>query len=46
MDPFQPTSIQNQTSPAIPIAIIVGFAMIAIAIFFTNRNTSLLTYQQ
>ena len=40
MDPFQPTSIQNQTSPAIPIAIIVGFAMIAIAIFFTNRNTS------
>jgi len=28
----------QQTSPAIPIAIICGFAMIAIAIFFTNRN--------
>lgn len=29
---------QNQTSPAIPIAIICGFAMIAIAIFFTNSK--------
>ena len=28
----------QQTSTAIPIAIIVGFAMIAIAIFFTNRG--------
>lgn len=30
-------SIQ-QKSPAVPIAIIVGFAMIALAIFFTNKN--------
>lgn len=28
----------QQTSPAIPIAIICGFAMIAIAIFFTNKG--------
>ena len=28
----------QQTSPAVPIAIISGFAMIAIAIFFTNQN--------
>ncbi len=28
------------TSPAIPIAIISGFAMIALAIFFTNKNES------
>lgn len=28
----------QQSSPAIPIAIICGFAMIAIAIFFTNKN--------
>lgn len=28
----------NETSPAIPIAIICGFAMIAIAIFFTNNE--------
>ncbi|MCA9354643.1 MAG: thioredoxin domain-containing protein [Candidatus Kaiserbacteria bacterium] len=28
----------DQTSPAVPIAIICGFAMIAIAIFFTNKN--------
>lgn len=30
----------QQTSPAIPIAIICGFAMIAIAIFFTNKNNA------
>lgn len=35
---MEPTTPQN-TSPIIPIAIIVGFAMIALAIFFTNRNT-------
>ncbi len=29
---------QQQTSPAVPIAIICGFAMIAIAIFFTNQG--------
>jgi protein-disulfide isomerase len=28
----------QQSSPALPIAIISGFAMIAIAIFFTNKN--------
>lgn len=28
----------QQTSPIVPIAIICGFAMIAIAIFFTNKN--------
>tara|TARA_B100001989_G_C24502401_1_gene445692 strand:+ start:240 stop:1013 length:774 start_codon:yes stop_codon:yes gene_type:complete len=28
----------TKTSPAIPIAIIVGFAMIAVAIFFTSSN--------
>lgn len=33
---MEPSS--QQTSPAIPIAIIVGFAMIALAIFFTNKN--------
>jgi len=33
-------SNQSTTSPAVPIAIIVGFAMIAIAIFFTNRNST------
>jgi len=33
--------IQEQTSsPAIPIAIIIGFAMIALAIFFTNNKDS------
>ena len=30
----------NQTSPTIPIAIIFGFALIAIAIFFSNNNRS------
>ncbi len=35
---MEPT--QNQTSPAIPIAIIFGFAMIALAIFFTSDNSS------
>lgn len=35
---MEPTT--QQTSPAIPIAIICGFAMIAIAIFFTNKNDS------
>ena len=30
----------QQTSPAIPIAIVCGFAMIALAIFFTNKNGS------
>ena len=30
----------NNPSPAIPIAIIAGFAMIAIAIFFTNRGAA------
>ena len=30
----------NQTSPAIPIAIIFGFAMIALAVFFTNKDSS------
>lgn len=34
MDPIQ----EQSSSPAIPIAIIIGFAMIALAIFFTNRN--------
>lgn len=29
---------KQQTSPAVPIAIICGFAMIAIAIFFTNQG--------
>lgn len=29
----------QSTSPAVPIAIICGFAMIAIAIFFTNKNS-------
>lgn len=33
MEPTQP-----QSSPAVPIAIIVGFALIAVAIFFTNRG--------
>lgn len=33
---MEPT--QQQTSPAVPIAIICGFAMIAIAIFFTNQG--------
>jgi protein-disulfide isomerase len=33
---MEPT--QNQTSPAIPIAIIFGFALIAIAIFFTSNS--------
>jgi protein-disulfide isomerase len=28
------------TSPAVPIAIISGFAMIAVAIFFTNQNSA------
>lgn len=32
MDPVQ----EQNSSPAIPIAIVVGFAMIAVAIFFTN----------
>lgn len=31
---------QKNSSPAIPIAIICGFAMIALAIFFTNKNDS------
>ncbi len=31
------------SSPAIPIAIICGFAMIAIAIFFTNKNDTATT---
>ncbi|MFW6210120.1 MAG: DsbA family protein [Patescibacteria group bacterium] len=35
MEPSQPTP---DTSPAVPIAIIAGFAMIAIAIFFTSRT--------
>ena len=30
----------NQTSPAVPIAIIFGFALIAIAIFFTSNNSN------
>lgn len=34
MDPIQ----EQSSSPAIPIAIIIGFAMIALAIFFTNKN--------
>lgn len=29
----------QQSSPAVPIAIICGFAMIAIAVFFTNNQT-------
>ncbi|MCA9360372.1 thioredoxin domain-containing protein [Candidatus Nomurabacteria bacterium] len=29
----------NQTSPLIPIAIIFGFALIALAIFFTNKDS-------
>ena len=33
MEPTQP-----QSSPAVPVAIICGFAMIAIAIYFTNQN--------
>lgn len=36
---MEPDQAQT-TSPAIPIAIIVGFAMIALAIFFTNRGGS------
>lgn len=35
---MEPTS--PQSSPAIPIAIIFGFAMIALAIFFTNRTSN------
>jgi len=35
---MEPSS--KQTSPAIPIAIIIGFALIAIAIFFTSNNSS------
>ncbi len=35
---MEPTT--QQTSPAVPIAIICGFAMIAIAIFFTNKNSA------
>jgi protein-disulfide isomerase len=33
-------STNNSTSPAVPVAIIVGFALIAIAIFFTNRGSA------
>lgn len=36
MEPNTPQS----TSPLIPVAIIVGFAMIAVAIFFTNQGSS------
>jgi len=37
----------NQTSSAIPIAIICGFALIALAIFFTDKtNTPLVANQQ
>lgn len=36
MEPMEPT--QQNSSPIIPIAIICGFAMIAIAIFFTNQG--------
>ena len=35
---MEPSS--QQTSPAVPIAIIVGFGMIALAIFFTNNGAS------
>lgn len=35
---MEPT--QSQTSPAIPIAIIFGFALIAISIFFTSNSQS------
>ncbi len=41
---MEPT--QNQTSPAIPIAIIFGFAMIALAIFFTNNNSTRVVVNQ
>ncbi len=34
---MEPDQAQN-SSPAIPIAIIVGFALIAVAIFFTNKD--------
>lgn len=34
---MEPTN--RNTSPAVPIAIIAGFAMIALAIFFTNQKT-------
>lgn len=39
VDDMEPSN-QSTVSPAVPIAIIVGFAMIAIAIFFTNRNAA------
>lgn len=35
---MEPTA-QNQSHPAIPLAIIIGFAMIAIAIFFTSGGS-------
>lgn len=35
---MEPTT--QKSSPAVPIAIICGFAMIAIAIFFTNKSDS------
>lgn len=35
---MEPLTPQNQSHPAIPIAIVVGFAMIALAIFFTAGN--------
>lgn len=36
---MEPSS-SNQSHPAIPLAIIIGFAMIAIAIFFTSGGSS------
>lgn len=35
---MEPSIEQNQSSPALPIAIISGFAMIALAIFFTSSK--------
>lgn len=37
---MEPNQTSNKTSMAIPAAIILGFAMIAIAIFFTTSRTS------
>jgi protein-disulfide isomerase len=37
---MEPQEMQQQTSIAVPLAIIIGFAMIAIAIFFTSGSNN------